>query len=455
MSHPLRLTEPLSDALFACVYLWAHGRPCSRSELEKAARQHHDPATRCGKLVVRLMQLHGMTYEDLCDAGYLGTDAEQVKALRRSVVAEILGTEALNACLRDTGRIQRVFPAADATKTRLPLSRGSEGFDARQDYVMKHVLPAQALCSIYGPSGSFKSFLAVSWACHISAGLPWAGHRVNRGAVLYIVGEGGIGVPRRIRAWEQVYQQRVENVWLVNRPVFPVRQSEVQEVILAAKQIASEGGLPVRLIVIDTLARCFGGNDENDARDMGAFIEGCDDIKRKTGATVLVVHHSGKDEAKGARGSSAFRAALDAEFQVRREDENIALILTCTKMKDAEEPKRRAYDLQPVRLFTDEEGEEIHSLAVRDVARDVDEHDPHLSSIPNLSENHATLWALIRSRTENGDACTRALLRDDMKAMGIDVSKNFSRWLAKLESHGMLTVNDEEITIISCRKSEG
>lgn len=140
---------------------------------------------------------------------------------------------------------------------------------------------------------------------------------------------------------------------------------------------------------------------------------------------------------------------------MKREGEQIALILACTKMKDAEEPKRRAYDLQPVKLFTDEEGEEIHSLAVRDVARDVDEHDPHLSSIPNLSENHATLWALIRSRTENGDACTRALLRDDMKAMGIDVSKNFSRWLAKLASRGMVSINDEEITIISCRKSEG
>ncbi|WP_081316024.1 helicase RepA family protein [Pantoea dispersa] len=453
MSLPLRLTEPLSDALFACVYLWAHGRPCSRSELEKAARQHHDPATRCGKLVVRLMQLHGMTYEDLCDAGYLGTDAEQVKALRRSVVAEILGTEALNACLRDTGRIQRVFPAADATKTRLPLSRGSEGFDARQDYVMKHVLPAQALCSIYGPSGSFKSFLAVSWACHISAGLPWAGHRVNRGAVLYIVGEGGIGVPRRIRAWEQVYQQRVENVWLVNRPVFPVRQSEVQEVILAAKQIESDRGLPVRLIVIDTLARCFGGNDENDARDMGAFIEGCDDIKRKTGATVLVVHHSGKDEAKGARGSSSFRAALDAEFQVKREDENIALILSCTKMKDAEEPKRRAYDLQPVRLFTDEEGEEIHSLAVRDVSRDVTEQAPELSDIAKLTDNHIALWNLIRSRTMNNDICTRTVIRDDMKALGLDV-KNFSRWVTKLETEGLLTVDGEMMTLMTRRQCE-
>lgn len=53
------------------------------------------------------------------------------------------------------------------------------------------------------------------------------------------------------------------------------------------------------MIILDTLARCFGGNDENDARDMGAFIRGCDELKRRTGATVLVVHHSGKDETKG------------------------------------------------------------------------------------------------------------------------------------------------------------
>lgn len=54
-----------------------------------------------------------------------------------------------------------------------------------------------------------------------------------------------------------------------------------------------------------------------------------------------------------------------------------------------------------------------------------------------------------------GDACTRALLRDDMKAMGLDDSKNFSRRLSGLESHGMVIVNDEEITIISYRKSKG
>lgn len=87
----------------------------------------------------------------------------------------------------------------------------------------------------------------------------------------------------------------------------------------------------------------LGGADENKASDMGAFIAGCDAIKAATGATVLVVHHSGKDETKGARGSSSFRAALDAEFLVKRETVGAkALVLTCTKQKDAEEAESRS-----------------------------------------------------------------------------------------------------------------
>lgn len=182
----------------------------------------------------------------------------------------------------------------------------------------------------------------------------------------------------------------------MNRPVFPVRESEVKEVLIAAKQIQAECGEKVELIIFDTLARCFGGSDENDARDMGAFIEGCDVIKRETGATVLVVHHSGKDEAKGARGSSAFRAALDAEFNIKREGEAKALVLTCTKMKDSEEHERHAYDLRMAELFHDEDGELITSLAVVDRPREVNEIDPALHGVAKLTDNHVSLRRSVR-----------------------------------------------------------
>ncbi|EOM8385790.1 helicase RepA family protein, partial [Escherichia coli] len=329
-------------------------------------------------------------------------------------------------------------------KTTLPMSIGSAGYDTQLDYVVKGVIPANSLCSTYGASGSYKSFLACSWACHVATGIPWGGRRVVHGAVMYVVGEGGIGVPRRIKAWELVNSEQVKNLYLVNRPIFPAVPLDVDEMVIASRQVERETGKPVRMIILDTLARCFGGNDENDARDMGAFIRGCDELKRRTGATVLVVHHSGKDETKGARGSSAFRASLDAEYRIRREGaDSEALVISCTKMKDAEELKEAAYDLRVVELFTDTDGELITSLVVVDKPRPPVELE-RIEEAGNKTENHAALWQCIRTRTAHGEACTIALLRDDMKKLGYEM-KNFRRWLYKLESDGVIAIDGDYV----------
>ncbi|MDI0603078.1 helicase RepA family protein, partial [Escherichia coli] len=321
---------------------------------------------------------------------------------------------------------------------------GSAGYDTQLDYVVKGVIPANSLCSTYGASGSYKSFLACSWACHVATGRHWGGRRVAHGSVMYVVGEGGIGVPRRIKAWEIVNDERVENLYLVNRPIFPAVPLDVDEMVIASRQVERETGKPVRMIILDTLARCFGGNDENDARDMGAFIRGCDELKRRTGATVLVVHHSGKDETKGARGSSAFRASLDAEYRIRREGaDSEALVISCTKMKDAEELKEAAYDLRVVELFTDADKELITSLVVVDKPRPPVELE-RIEEAGNKTENHAALWGCIRSRTQRGDKCTIPLLRDDMKKLGYEM-KHFRRWLYKLEGDGVIAIDGDDV----------
>ncbi|PHM42642.1 AAA family ATPase [Xenorhabdus szentirmaii] len=346
---------------------------------------------------------------------------------------------------RSYGNIESIYPRR---KTKLPLSVGSAGFDAQLDYVVKGIIPAHSLCSIYGASGSYKSFLAGAWGCHIATGKAWAGKAVAQGSVLYVVGESGIGVPRRIKAWEIVNDQTVENMYLINTPVFPASPAEVHELVIAARQVESETGMPVRLIILDILARCFGGADENDSKDMGAFVRGCDELKAKTGASILVVHHSGKDASKGARGSSAFRAALDVEYKINREGKKGgALVITCTKMKDAEEPDTKAYDLRVVELFTDKEGEDITSLTLIDRPRDpVEEEETGL--IANKTDNHAALWQCIRSRTALKEPCSIALVRNDLKAMGVNV-KNFSRWLTKLEQDRLITRNGQELTIVN------
>ena len=67
-----------------------------------------------------------------------------------------------------------------------------------------------------------------------------------------------------------------------------------------------------------------------------------------TGATVMVVHHSGKNEEAGTRGLSALKGVLDVELMEKCDGKETALILSCMKMKDAEAPHTYTYDFKPL-----------------------------------------------------------------------------------------------------------
>ena len=80
------------------------------------------------------------------------------------------------------------------------------GFDRQSAYPDQGLLPAESMCQFYhGPSGSYKSFAAVSLACHVATGKGGIATRVERGAVLYIAGEGWPRCVTRIRAWCDQY----------------------------------------------------------------------------------------------------------------------------------------------------------------------------------------------------------------------------------------------------------
>ena len=92
----------------------------------------------------------------------------------------------------------------------------------------------------------------------------------------------------------------------------------------------------MKLIIVDTLARSFGGGNENAPQDMGEFIQGCDDLMHEFEATVLVVHHFGKDTQSGARGHSSFFGALDTSMMLKKIGAH-DIQLACEKQKDAPE----------------------------------------------------------------------------------------------------------------------
>jgi hypothetical protein len=116
------------------------------------------------------------------------------------------------------------------------------------------------------------------------------------------------------------------------------------------------------LIVVDTFAQVTPGANENASEDMGRALGHCRVLHRETGATIVLVHHSGKDATKGARGWSGLKAAADAELEVTRLDE--ARFIRVTKQKDGEDGDMFPFKLVAVSLGEDEDGEPIRSAVV-------------------------------------------------------------------------------------------
>lgn len=218
------------------------------------------------------------------------------------------------------------------------------------EWIIEGYIEMDALGMLYGPSGGGKSFVAVSMACSVATGAPWFGCAVNQGAVFYIAGEGHQGLARRFAAWSKATGVAITK----DTPLFKSNHAvqmldpDAPEKLKAEirRMIAHTGHVP-KLIEIDTLARNFGDGDENKQQDANRFIEAMDEIRREFRCHVLVVHHSGH-ESERARGSSAFKAAMDQELWVKGGSGRLELQVT--KMKDAELPANRLFKITQLGL---------------------------------------------------------------------------------------------------------
>ena len=115
-------------------------------------------------------------------------------------------------------------------------------------------------------------------------------------------------------------------------------------------------------MVVDTLAKSIGEGSENDGRDMGMFISNIMRLKTHFNCHIMIVHHTGKDRSKGARGHSSLRAALDTEIELKAD--GLVRIASVTKQRDMENGKKVAFTLEVVELGMDEDLEVVTSCVV-------------------------------------------------------------------------------------------
>jgi len=201
------------------------------------------------------------------------------------------------------------------------------------EWLIDGMLTKHGFSVLYGEPGAGKSFLALDWALSIAHGRAWQGrHNVTAGSVLYIAGEGVGGLGKRIKGWEFHHELPGVDCPFYVLPT-AVRFREHGDIEKLMRTIDSLGQR-FSLIVIDTVARALLGGDENSATDMGMFVDACDAIKRHAGCAVLAVHHSGKDAARGMRGSTSLLGGVDASLRAMQDDG--LMTIQVEKQKDAE-----------------------------------------------------------------------------------------------------------------------
>jgi len=212
-------------------------------------------------------------------------------------------------------------------------------------WLVEGILTTDGFSIVYGPPGSLKTFLVLDQALHIASGKPWNDKPVKPGKVLYVAGEGVRGIARRVKAWCHHHKVDPGNIpfRLLPASVNLSEPANVAKLVRTAIAQMEEDGECVALVVIDTVARSIPGLDENSAQEMGLFVAAVEELKTGIACHLLGVHHSGKDETRGARGSNALLGAVDTMVKVKRDDDR--LTVTIEKQKDDDEG-------EPIRLRT-------------------------------------------------------------------------------------------------------
>ncbi len=236
----------------------------------------------------------------------------------------------------------------------------------RTEWVIKRILD-RGMCVLFGEAESMKTFVAIDQAVAIACEDNWHGHKIpQNGPVFYICGEGRQGIAKRFKARTQAAKAPEDApVFVSNAPMQGMDADSVRGIMDSIDDLSRKHGAPV-VLFIDTLNRNFGAGDESSTKDMTTFIANLDnEIKRRFDVAVVIVHHSGLVDKDRSRGSGALRAALDWEYKLTTNSDNVRT-LTCTKCKDHDKPEAMHFLPEIIDLpWKDEDGEPMTSVVLR------------------------------------------------------------------------------------------
>jgi hypothetical protein len=294
--------------------------------------------------------------------------------------------------------------------------------------LVKGVLDDCGMSVLYGESGGGKTFFTLDLALHVALGWEWRGHRVKQGGVIYIAAEGQNGIRKRIEAFRRHHGLKDAAPPFAMIPTCvdlldPAADTEplIGKVKEAALRFA------IKLVVVDTLARAIAGGNENASEAMGAFIRNIDRIREETAAHVLIIHHCGKDVARGARGHSSLRAAIDTEIELTSDGDAGIKMACIKKQKDGEEGAEFAFRLESLTIGEDEDGDPIKSCVVQHEATEAITRVTGKRSKPLAPAHEAALEILKNALCDKGRRVTHNAVPKSVTVITIDEWGEYAR----------------------------
>lgn len=204
---------------------------------------------------------------------------------------------------------------------------------------------------------NLKTFVAHGICAAIATGTPFNDLPVQTGGVAYMAAENPAGVAMRHRAWLYDTGEDVPH-FVVSGLRFPLHNKA--SAVAMAKALAAQPQFkehPLKVIVLDTIGSTMAGqkiNGEAFNNDKDTVVNTLYSHARAAaaaiGGVILFVHHDGKDEKKGTRGSSAWEDDADFVLKTKKigSGEDTMVTLSHTKSKNGEELPDRNF---PMRLI--------------------------------------------------------------------------------------------------------
>jgi hypothetical protein len=183
------------------------------------------------------------------------------------------------------------------------------------NWIVPGIIPQGKLILLTGPPGIGKSFLAEALAVAVASGAKFLGRDCKQTPVLYEDKENDLSIVKHrldILAGASVSGLYVWGGWNEEDPA----RFDDHRLLKFATEASP-------LIIFDTLVR-FHSADENAASEMSQVMEPLQRLA-DAGATVLVLHHRGKNENSKFRGSEDIEAAPAMAYALKRSEDGLVL----------------------------------------------------------------------------------------------------------------------------------